>query len=97
MLVYRATAVVKKGRLDEAVALDKAEWERMSPPHGFRMYVPVIGPRDVFAIEVEFESLSEYERFRAEKLATAEHAVFAERICGLLETGGCTEIWRLAQ
>ncbi len=97
MLVNRRTFIAKRGRMEEVVALVKAEIERVSHPHARRLYIPSIGPLDVIAHEVEFESLEEYERFWAEWFASPEGAAFNEKWSDLTETGGTNEIWTLVE
>ena len=97
MLVNRRTFIVKRGCMEEALALLKAEKERVSHPHAGRIYTPSIGPFGVLVNEVEFESLEEYERFWAEWSASPEGAAFMEKWYDLTETGGTNEIWTLVE
>jgi len=95
MLVNRRTFVVKRGRLEEAVALFMAEGERIGITG--RIYVPETGSFDTIAMEREFESLEEYERLWSEYFASPEAAQFQEKWYDLTETGGTNEIWRLVE
>jgi hypothetical protein len=98
MIVERRTFVVKRGHMDQFLALVKEFREQYSSrAHAFRMYTPEIGSSDVVALEWEYESLEEYERDWTEWVATPESAAIQERVYDLTETGGTIEIWRLVE
>jgi hypothetical protein len=96
MLVNRRTFLVKKSRMDEAVVLLVAYGEAVAFPHRRRIYASQIGPFDTVAIELEFESLEEFERLVAEASAQPEWADFAKNLDELTVPGGSNEIWTLA-
>ena len=95
MIVNRRTFVVKRGCMEEAVALLVADRERIGGKH--RIYVSNIGPFDTIAIELEGENLEEYEKGWAEWGATPEAATFLEKWHDLTESGGTNEIWTLVE
>jgi len=81
--------------MEEVVALLVADRERTG--NTFRLYTSDIGPFDVVAIEIEFESLEEYEKGWAEWRARPEVAAFMEKWYDLTESGGNNEIWTLVE
>ena len=93
MLINRRTFIVKRGSLDETLALLKASKQRDGVD--YRLYVSNIGPFDRIAMEFEFENLEAYEKGWAEWESTPEAAVFMEKWNELTETGGANEIWKL--
>ena len=97
MIVGRVSARVKFGRMEEAVALVKAEWQRYPLPHATRIYTSNLGPTDTLVLEFEFESMAEYEKFFAGWGADPGTAVYAQGVGELLDPGGTSEIWDLRQ
>lgn len=97
MIVNRRTFRVKWGRVEEAVALMKAEGKRVGFPHALRLYTNYTGPFSTIAFEAEFENLEEYERWWAEYFASPEGAAFNGKFLALLEAGGTNEIWNLEE
>ena len=97
MITNRRTFIVKRGRLQEAAALIKAEAERVDIANPQRVYVPEIAPFDVLVYEADYESLAEYEQVWAEWLASPEAAAFLEQWDAITETGGTNEIWTLVE
>ena len=96
MIVERGTFNVKRGGMEGVVALVLAEIEKSGPPNT-RVFTPNKGPRDVLAIEWEFESLAECEKFWADWLAKPETPAFMEKWNDAVERGGTDEIWTLAE
>ena len=94
MIVYRTTFKIKPGRMDEAVALCKAEEELYPAPHAIRTYTDNLAPNDTLAIEFEFENLAEMETFWA-GWGAERGAAFFEKINELRRSGGINEIWNL--
>ncbi len=97
MITNRRTFIIKRGRLQEAAALIKAEAERVDLPNAQRVYVPEIAPFDVMVYEADYENLEEYEGIWAEWLASPEAAAFLEKLYAVTETGGTNEIWTLVE
>ena len=95
MIVNRRTFFAKRGRLKEAVALNRAEMERTNSTA--RVYVSETGLFDTIAMEFEFESLDEYEKSWGEYFASPEAAPFLEKWAEVTEPGGNNEIWRLVK
>lgn len=94
MIVNRRAFNVKKGCMEELVALLVAERERLDSD--YRIYAPGISPFDVVVLELEFESLEEYETAWAEWSASPESDEFMEKFNGLTLPGGTNEVWTLA-
>jgi len=95
MIVNRRTFVIKRGCWQEAVAMVKAEQERLDPGAAFRLYTPNIAPFDILAMEWEYGSLEEYEKAWGDYSVSPEAAEFMERWYELTETGGTSEVWDL--
>jgi hypothetical protein len=101
MIVTRHTVVVKSGRMQEVVALIRAERERIRSTGigraAARIYLPQIGPTSMVAWEVEYENLAEYEKSSAEWWASPGTAALMEKWFELVEPGGATEVWTLTE
>jgi hypothetical protein len=97
MIVGRDTLIVKRGCSGKIIELIKAEIAKSSEGHKFRLYVPVIGKDDSIAVEGEYESLAEYEKFWNIFNAKPETAEYYKNLLELTETGGWTEIWYLVE
>jgi hypothetical protein len=97
MLVNRRTWVVKRGRMEEALELLKAEGKRIGSPPVMRLYAPNIGASDLLALEFEYESLEAYEKWSAEYFASPEAAAFQQKLYELTEVGGANEFWALVE
>ena len=95
MIVNRRTIVAKPGDMEDLVAMMKAEWERLNVPITFRVYTPRIAPFDFVAIELEFGSLEDYEKFWTDWNGRPETVEFMEKLNKLTESGGTNEIWNL--
>ena len=97
MLVNRRSHNLKMGSMLEAVSLLKAEKERINHPHPSRIYLPKFGPFHVVTIEIEFESLEEYDKFWSEWFSSPEGIEFNEKFMEMTERGGTNEIWVLEE
>lgn len=95
MIVQRLTFRARRGRLNEAAELARAERERTGGTH--RIYLGYLGPRSDLAVEFEFEGLGEMEAFWSEWSATPESAAFMEKWDELLESYGTNEIWTVVE
>jgi hypothetical protein len=95
VLINRRTFIVKRGHLDEAIAMTLAEVKRSG--RRARVYAPEVAPFDLMAMEVEFENFTDYEQFWSAWGAQAETEAFWEKWVASTETGGTNEIWRLAE
>ena len=93
MIVERMTVKVKKGCMQEAVALCKSFDE--SAGITCRTYTSRIGPDDTLVRDHEFESLAEMERFWKEWSAKPDSVGLREKGRAVTERGGTTEIWDL--
>ena len=99
MVMNRRTSIVKRGRMQEAATLLKALAEKLQStnPRAYRIYVPEFAPFDVLCIEVDFDSLAEYQQYWAEYFAQPETTAFLERWYELTDTGGTNELWELVE
>jgi hypothetical protein len=97
MIVERYEFPVKPGRttshrsrelLIEAV-------KNSGAPHAVRVYTSSIGRDNVHALEFEFESFEERERFWADWSATPEADEWIDEHSKLVEHGITNEIWTL--
>ena len=95
MLVNRRVFNVRRGRMDEVLALLKADRERTGVD--YRIYAADIGTLDQVAIEVNFENMQDYEKGWADWGSTPEAAAFMEKWLELTKTGGKNEIWTLVE
>jgi hypothetical protein len=97
MVVSRITVNIKPGRLEEAVAVLRAEVERAQSPGATRIYWGGVAPLDVVAIESEYESEAQYETWSAEHWADPGTAVFMKHWNELRAGGGTNQLWTLAE
>ena len=95
MIVQRITFKVKRGCMQELVALAKSFDE--SAGITARTYTSRIGRHDTLVGEQEFESLAEMEKFWEEWSARPDTPAFMEKWLALTERGGTTEIWDLVE
>ena len=97
MIVMRVTMNIKPGRMEEAAALLKAEIDRSRPSSVHRVYVPNVAPFDVLAVEGEWESVAESEKWFAEYGASPGWADFQKQFVELRASGGTNEYWELVE
>ena len=95
MIVDRITWKVKRGCMQEAVALCKSFAESAGPTT--RIYTANVGPHDTLVADHEFESLAERESFLKEWSARPDTPAFMEKWRALTERGGTHEIWNLVE
>ena len=95
MIVQRLTVNVKKGCMDDVLALLKADRKRTGID--YRIYAINIGTYDQISLEIESENLADYEKGWAEWGSTPEAAAFMEKWLELTKTGGTNEIWTLVE
>ena len=95
MLVNRRTFLVKRGHIDEAVELLKTGADHLEAVPTFRVYGGYISPFDTVVLELEFENLTEYERFWTEWADAPESEVVLEKWLQITESGGTNEVWQL--
>jgi hypothetical protein len=95
MIVNRRTFIAKKGRMEEAIGSVKEAFDKFMPSSVSRRYYSSnIAPLDTFGVEIECESLAEYERIVAEYFARVTPDIWAKWF-ELTEIGGTNEIWDL--
>ena len=98
MLAYRVAFRIKKGRMQEALALFKAGVIQPSVPNAaIRVYTPKTGPLDVLVFERVYESAADEAKAHAEYSARSEAAEFWQQLNELAESGGSAEIWHVAE
>jgi hypothetical protein len=94
VIVQRITWVVKKNCLEKLLEMIK-ESAANSPIQKIRVYIPNIGPNDVFTAEFEFENLADLEMTYSEWFSIPETTEFLRKWDELTETGGSSEVWNL--
>ena len=94
MIVQRITVQYKPGKLQEAIALLKAERDRVTAPHAIRMYIPQSGA-ELGIAEYEFENSEEMEKFWVNWAAQPEAQAFLEKYNALTEGEMVTEYFNL--
>ena len=97
MIAVRWLQTMKRGRLEEATAAVNAMLEAFE---GFaqrpkRVYSSRVGTGNTVAVEIEFESLAEYERVVAEFFASPEAETFFETWNKASRGPGSNSIWNL--
>jgi len=95
MIVNRRTFVVKRGHMDDIVALIQVEIKRTNSVP--RLYVAETGAFDTIAMEWELENMAEYEKQWAEYFASPDTNKFMEKWYEFTEIGGTNEIWNLVK
>ena len=68
-----------------------------NPPHARRIYQPYIATYNIIALEMEFESLEECERYLKEAYAVPGAIALAEEADNLREAVATCEIWKLEE
>ena len=96
MLVNRRTNQVGMVPMEDAVALVKEALQWVPAGMGpIRVYTSSIGPVGQISLEVELQSLADYERFWNGWTAQVPPEWW-ERWNRVIESGGSNEIWTLA-
>jgi len=93
VIVQRMTWKVKRGCMEELVALAKSV--RESSGWTGRILTDLVGRHDTVVTDHEFGSLAEMDEFWAEWRANADYPAFAEKWFAVTERGGTTDIWNL--
>ena len=94
MVVNRRTFITKRGRTQEAAQFLKKTMALVRSPRPPRVYISEIGPFDTIAVEIEGESIADYEPLTAEWVAKTTPELW-EKWFSLTENGGTNEIWTL--
>jgi len=97
MIVERRTWNVKRGCMQELVALGNSFIETTGST--VRLYTPTVGlgRQDTLVADHEFESLAEMESFWKEWFARPDTPAFLRKWEALTERGGTSEIWNLVE
>jgi hypothetical protein len=100
MIVDRRTFRAKKGQKHEAAAVLKEVAKLFTAKVKdvpIRIYHSHMGTFDTVAMEVEYESLAEYERLMYSFFALPEMAPLMKKWNEVTETGGTHEMWGLEE
>jgi len=94
MIVNRRTFNVKLGAEDDAVEhlLSGKEHPKI---RALRAYRPLVSPFSTVCMEIEFDSMADYEEVWAAWRADPDTAAFMERWYELTLPGGTNEIWEV--
>jgi hypothetical protein len=95
MIVQRITVHCKPGKVNEAIALVKAEIATSNFPHAVRMYTPQVDTSNSTINEYEFENVAELEQFWAKWETRPETSIFHEKYGLLIELPMVVEIFDL--
>ena len=97
MLVERRTYAVKGENRAALVAVLKEGHEVLDYAPRFRILTPVLAPFDAIVHELEFENLAERETFWTEWGTSEKASAVLEKFWEIVELGGGSEIWRVAE
>ena len=96
MIVFRETSTVKRGRKEEAVALQKERDPATPPMTGRRIYTAMIGPNiHNIVVEGDFESLAALEQWAAGTPAGPEDKAWRARWFEVIEGPTSVEFYNL--
>lgn len=95
MLVNRRSYPVKKGGVEQALALLRDAGQKFAHPQGRprRLYAANIGAIDVVAFEIEFANLTEYEAYWNAIAVEPWIGDFFAKWDIITDSGGMNEIW----
>ena len=95
MITVRWTETMKEGREAEAVKVLKEAMEPQKYP--IRICTCRTEPSNTIAMEIDYESLAEYEKAVAEWQTTEQAAVFGKKWPELVCGNEAHEVWNLAE
>jgi hypothetical protein len=95
MIVNRRTFIVKKGKMDELVAL--LVNSRPNEEYRSRIYHSMFGPFDTVAVEFEARDMEGLNRAFEEASSDTDWGEFMTKFDELTVPGGSNEIWMLAE
>ncbi len=95
MLINRRTSLVKPGRVAEAIALLKSGASHLDWVPPFRVLQSSIGTVNQVVLELEFETLADYDKFWTSYRAAPESADVMAMWNELNLSGGTNEIWEV--
>lgn len=95
MLINRRTYMPKSGRTADVIARFKTGANHLDWIPPFRVLTSRLGPLGLVVLEVDFESLADYERFWASFASAAESRAVDENFSEMVEPGGTNEIWEV--
>lgn len=97
MIVDRRVFYLKFADADRAIRMAVEELNRMKWDRPSRLHRAKTGRFATLALEMEFESLAEYEKFWADWDASPESSAFQEKWNDVNETGGSHELWQIVE
>jgi len=97
MIVHRTVYNIKKGRTPEAADLIKSmkDYGIPKPPHACRVYRPRGGPRDELVVEMEFDTLAQYEEYMEGFWDASGAGDLLKKWLKVAVRGGVQEFWRV--
>jgi hypothetical protein len=96
MIVNRRTFSVKQGKIEELVSVLIDGGDVLSDTPNYRILVSSIGAFDRVSLELEFESLAQYESWWDAWNASPNSEAVMERFLPCVDPGGVNEIWEIA-
>ena len=96
MYINRRTFSVVKGRDEDAVEILRTGANHLDWVPTFRILTSHFGTFGLVQLEMEFESLADYERFWTAFGAAPETEGVMARWIDVVEQGGTNEIWEVA-
>ena len=97
MLVERRTYAVKGANRGAMVKVLKEGHKVLDYSPRFRILTPVLAPFDAVVHELEFKDLAEREKFWTDWGTSEKAPAVLEKFWEILELGGGSEIWRVAE
>ncbi len=101
MFIDRRVFKIKVGRMQEALALAKAEHVRIHQTYSdlgtFRYLVGLVADFDTLVFESEWKSLADWERYWQKWGADPESMAFLQKIGATLESGGGNQLWSVVE
>jgi pyruvate dehydrogenase complex dehydrogenase (E1) component len=87
MILVRTVFQAKFGKANELVASLKEAGQQFDEPVQQRILTDLSGPFDTVVLEIEAESLADWERRRAELFASPQFGALSARMNALIESG----------
>ena len=97
MIVVRYFHYARSGRREELVELIRAEIQGHPGPHAVRLYSCEFGCSAPVTSEIEYESLEESNRYRADFVADPGTATYREKYNEMVSRHWTSELWNLVE
>jgi hypothetical protein len=94
MIVGRWQYPAKVGQAQDLAALLAAEGDRAEAGFPWRLYASETGKQWIVALEIEFESLAQYEEWYQGWYATPQAKEFSAKLVTMLRAPIVLEFWR---